>query len=133
MTPATVSGLRPVPRHKSGVTIQQSLTEDRAESSYVDASALLKRYVDETDSDVAEALLASDAELVTGRRTVVRCVATWRACSQVPRSLQSGDVDRSHSFSIIELDGATCELAATIAEQTGARSLDALVSAQLVG
>jgi prevent-host-death family protein len=31
VTPATVSGLRPVPRHKSGVTIEQSLTEDRAE------------------------------------------------------------------------------------------------------
>ncbi len=30
------------------------------------------------------------------------------------------------AFSIVELDAATCELAATIAEQTGVRSLDAL-------
>jgi predicted nucleic acid-binding protein len=30
------------------------------------------------------------------------------------------------SFAIVELDATTCELAATVAEQTGARTLDAL-------
>lgn len=30
------------------------------------------------------------------------------------------------AFSIVELEAATCELAATIAEQTGVRTLDAL-------
>jgi len=97
-------------------------------TSYVDASALLKRYVDETDSDVAEALLASDAELVTGRHTVVevrRNLARMLSGTALAESRAAFATDLS-SFSIIELDGATCELAATIAEQTGARSLDAL-------
>lgn len=38
---------------------------------YADSSALLKRYVDEPDSERAVSLLASDDELVTGRHTVV--------------------------------------------------------------
>ena len=40
-------------------------------SLYVDSSALLKRYVDEPDSDTAEALLQSDSSLLTGRHTIV--------------------------------------------------------------
>ena len=38
---------------------------------YVDASALLKRYVDEPDSDVAVELLDSDPVRATGRHTIV--------------------------------------------------------------
>lgn len=38
---------------------------------YVDSSALLKRYVDESDSEVAVELLDADDQLVTGRHTVV--------------------------------------------------------------
>ena len=40
-------------------------------SLYVDSSALLKRYVDEPESDACEAILRSDPSLVTGRHTVV--------------------------------------------------------------
>ena len=40
-------------------------------SLYVDSSALLKRYVDEPDSDAAETLLGSDPSLVTARHTIV--------------------------------------------------------------
>ena len=35
-------------------------------------------------------------------------------------------MDDLAAFSVVELDAATCELAATIAEQTGVRTLDAL-------
>ena len=38
---------------------------------YVDSSALLKRYVEEPDSDRAVALLTADPVRVTGRHTVV--------------------------------------------------------------
>ena len=38
---------------------------------YVDSSALLKRYVDEPDSDTAETLLRSDPSLLTARHTIV--------------------------------------------------------------
>jgi predicted nucleic acid-binding protein len=41
----------------------------------------------------------------------------------VPQSALDRDLE---SFAIVELDRSTCELAAAIAEQTGARTLDAL-------
>lgn len=40
-------------------------------SLYVDSSALLKRYVEEPDSETAEALLRSDPSLLTARHTVI--------------------------------------------------------------
>ena len=40
-------------------------------TSYVDSSALLKRYVDEPDSDAADLLLDSDEVLITCWITVV--------------------------------------------------------------
>jgi predicted nucleic acid-binding protein len=97
-------------------------------TSYADSSALLKRYVDEPESDLANELLAGDHELVTGRHTVVevrRNLARLLSGSALSasRAAFAGDLA---AFAIVELDAATCELAATIAEQTGARTLEAL-------
>lgn len=95
---------------------------------YVDTSALLKRYVDESDSDRAVELLSSDPELVTGRHTIVE---TRRNLARLlsPTEATPAREDFRHdlrSLSLVELDDSTCELAATIAEQTGVRTLDAL-------
>lgn len=95
---------------------------------YADSSALLKRYVDEPDSDRADELLAGDLELVTGRHTVVevrRNLARLLTGSSLTaaRAALAQDLE---SFALVELDASTCELAATIAEQTGVRTLDAL-------
>lgn len=95
---------------------------------YADSSALLKRYVDEPDSDLAVELLASDPQLVTGRHTLVevrRNLARLLAGSAVTAA-REGFADDIAAFAIVELDATTCELAATIAEQTGVRTLDAL-------
>jgi predicted nucleic acid-binding protein len=95
---------------------------------YVDSSALLKRYVDEADSERAVELLASDDELVTGRHTWVevrRNLARLLGPSEAAAARTSLTADAA-AFAVIELDAATCELAATIAEQTGVRTLDAL-------
>jgi len=97
-------------------------------TSYADSSALLKRYVDEPDSDLADELLAADAQLVTARHSIVEVRRNLaRLLSGTPltesRATFASDVA---SFAIIELDAATCELAATIGEQTGARTPDAL-------
>jgi len=97
-------------------------------TTYVDTSALLKRYIDEPDSDRAAQLLAADPELVTGRHTIVELrrnlsrllVATDAAAA---RAAFAEDLA---ALSIVELDAATCEMAATIAEQIGVRTLDAL-------
>jgi hypothetical protein len=40
-------------------------------SLYVDSSALLKRYVDESDSETAESFPRSDPSLLTARNTIV--------------------------------------------------------------
>ncbi|MBK5221576.1 MAG: type II toxin-antitoxin system VapC family toxin [Acidimicrobiia bacterium] len=95
---------------------------------YVDSSALLKRYVDEADSDRAVELLSSDPQLVTGRHTVVeirRNLARLLEPTAATASRAAFAADLT-AISIIDLDAATCELSATIAEQTGVRSLDAL-------
>lgn len=95
---------------------------------YADSSAVLKRYVAEHDSDRADTLLGSDPELVTGRHTIVevrRNLARLLDGSAL-RSARADFAADLDAFSIVELDAATCELAADIAERTGARTLDAL-------
>lgn len=104
---------------------------------YADTSALLKRYVEEPDSDAAEELLRSDDELVTARHTVVE------VRRNLARLLPERDLVAARAafasdlgaFSIVELDPVTCEMAAAIAETTAARTLDALhlAAAQRVG
>ncbi len=97
-------------------------------STYVDSSALLKRYVEEADSAAADALLRADRELLTARHTIVE-VRRNLARLLSGRDLVAGRrafAEDLRSFSIVELDEATCELAATIAETTGVRTHDAL-------
>ena len=106
-------------------------------SLYVDSSALLKRYVDEPDSDAADSLLRSDPALLTARHTTVEVrrnlarLLTGRDLAAA-RSAFAGDLE---ALSIVELDEVTCEAAATVAEVTGVRTLDALhlAAAQRVG
>lgn len=97
-------------------------------TTYADTSALLKRYIDEADSERAVELLVSDPELVTGRHTVVevrRNLARLLPATAATAARTAFAEDLS-AVSIVELDAATCDLAATIAEQTGVRTLDAL-------
>ncbi len=95
---------------------------------YADTSALLKRYIDELDSDEAEAHLGSDPALVTGRHAVVevrRNLARMLGGTQLLAARAAFAEDLA-AFSLVELDDRTCELAATIAEESGVRTLDAL-------
>ena len=97
-------------------------------STYVDSSALLKRYVEEPDSAEADTLLRADPALLTARHTMVE------VRRNLARLLSGRDLVAARlafandlrSFSIVELDEATCESAAMIAETTGVRTLDAL-------
>ncbi len=96
-------------------------------STYVDSSALLKRYVDEPDSSAADALLRGDM-LLTARHTIVevrRSLARLLAGREL-RAARAAFAEDLGAISIIELDAATCESAAAIAEATGVRTLDAL-------
>jgi predicted nucleic acid-binding protein len=106
-------------------------------SVYVDSSALLKRYVDEPDSDLADSLLRSDPNLLTARHTIVEVRRNLARLLDgrdlaTARSAFTGDLE---ALAIVELDEVTCEAAATVAEVTGVRTLDALhlAAAQRVG
>ena len=95
---------------------------------YVDTSALLKRYISERDTDVAEQYIAADPTLVTCRLTEVELRRN------LARLLKGGDLLSArrqvqtdlNAFALISIDSTTCNKAAVIAEQTLCRSLDAL-------
>lgn len=100
---------------------------------YVDSSALLKRYVDEPDSDHFGELLTSDASWLTCRLTWVE---VWRnlgrrlppEATAAARSAFRVDWER---FLVVEIDVVLAEQAGSIADLTGARSLDAVHLAAL--
>lgn len=97
-------------------------------TTYVDTSVLLKRYVDEPDSERALRLLDADPVLVTGRHLIVevrRNLARLLSPADAGMARQSFTQDLL-SISIVELDAQTCELAAVIGEQAAVRTLDAL-------
>lgn len=95
---------------------------------YADSSALLKRYIDEPDSDLAESFLQSEPSPLTARHTLVE------VRRNLTRLLDGGELAAARGaflrdvgiLSIVELDEATCDAAASIAEVTGVRTLDAL-------
>ncbi|MEM6273848.1 MAG: type II toxin-antitoxin system VapC family toxin [Myxococcota bacterium] len=95
---------------------------------YVDTSALLKRYVEEPDSDLAEAYLLADTEWWSGRHTVVETRRNIVLAVREPdrRSTREAFEEDWRRMGVIELDEVTCSLAADIGEMTGVRSLDAL-------
>jgi uncharacterized protein len=102
-------------------------------SLYVDSSALLKRYVEEADSDVAEQYLLSDKVWITARHTWVevrRNLARLLEGNDLAEAQRyfANDFGRTH---VVELDEATCDLAAQIAEVSLLRTLDALHLAAL--
>lgn len=103
-------------------------------SLYVDSSALIKRYVAEVDSDRAESYLLADTAWVTGRHTWVEVRRNLsRLLDGDPlasaRSFFERDFRRTH---VVELNEATCSLAAQIAETSRLRTLDALHLAALL-
>lgn len=95
---------------------------------YVDSSALLKRYVDEHDSEAAVSLMATDPVLVTSRFTEIevrRNLTRLLDGSELTSSRRQLAVDLD-AFALVSLDASTCNEAARIAEQTLCRSLDSL-------
>ena len=97
-------------------------------TAYVDSSALLKRYLIEPDSKLGQSLLDEDVDLVTSRITIVEVRrALGLLASAVERVLTRANFARDlESISIIEVDALVCAEAASIAEETGLRSLDSI-------
>lgn len=97
-------------------------------TAYVDSSALLKRYLIEPDSKRGQSLLDDAVDLVTSRITIVEVRrALGLLTSAVERVLARANFARDlESISIIEVDALVCADAASIAEETGLRSLDSI-------
>jgi predicted nucleic acid-binding protein len=97
-------------------------------TAYVDSSALLKRYLIEPDSALGQSLLDDDVDLVTSRITIVEVRrALGLLASAVERVLTRANFAHDlESISIVEVDALVCADAASIAEETGLRSLDSI-------
>lgn len=97
-------------------------------SLYVDASALVKRYVDEPESDACVEVLASDPRWITARHTyveVLRSLARVVPDAAYPQARDAFLEDWNH-IDVAELDESTCLRAAEFAVTLGVRTLDAL-------
>lgn len=95
---------------------------------YLDSSALIKRYVDEPGSDLAEAILLSDPEWVTAQISLVEVrLALHRRLDDDARTVAAEAFARDWQRTfVVALDGVTCQRAVDLGAVTGARSLDAL-------
>ncbi|MGQ0642183.1 MAG: type II toxin-antitoxin system VapC family toxin [Gemmatimonadaceae bacterium] len=97
-------------------------------SVYLDSSAFLKLYLEESNSEAAADLLGADDEWVTARHSQVEVRRSLTRQLTGP-ALQAAreEFDRHwRSTAIVELTAEVCEAAADVAEVTGARTLDAL-------
>jgi uncharacterized protein len=90
---------------------------------YLDASALVKRYVDEDGSEAVREAMHVE-EWASCRICIVE---TKRAVDRAGGSAEIGRVEGDWlSFEVVEVDASLCERAAELACATGLRSLDAL-------
>lgn len=95
---------------------------------YVDSSALAKRYVREPDSALANTLLDADREWVTSAVTEVevRRVLAVRVQPHRLAEVRSRFLRDLERMAVVAADATTLGLAASLAEATGVRSLDAV-------
>jgi uncharacterized protein len=103
-------------------------------TTYVDSSALLKCYIEEYDSVIAHELLSTDPVLVTSWITLVevrRNIARLVDPTEATLVREEFEVD-CDNFAFISCTETITNVASTIAETLGVRSLDAihLASAQ---
>ena len=95
---------------------------------YADASAIMKLYLAEPDSDVAQVTLRGDPEWISA------CLTLVEVRRNLARLLEGEDLTRARAELLqdwsevvsIALDESMSERAALLAETTGVRTLDAL-------
>jgi uncharacterized protein len=95
---------------------------------YLDTSALLKLYVEEPESAACESLLTHDPDWVTAEHTRVearRNLARLLAGDELADVVVQFEADWAR-MRVVPLSSDVCSAAASVALQTGARTLDAL-------
>lgn len=105
--------------------------------AYVDSSALLKLYLDEPETPVAFAAIHQYETWATGRHTLVEVRRNLARLlkDDALASARGAFAEDWAKIAVVELDRSTCDAAASLAEQTGVKSLDALHlgAAEMVG
>jgi predicted nucleic acid-binding protein len=96
--------------------------------AYVDSSALLKLYLDEPETPIAFAALHEYETWATARHTLVevRRNLARLLTGDALASARGAFAEDWEKILVVELDRGTCNAAASLAEQTGVKSLDAL-------
>ena len=99
-----------------------------AVTAYVDSSALLKRYLEEPDSDEAQQVMDEAGGLVTSRLTTIEVrKGLGRIASPMERGLaRKVFASDLAGLYIVEIDASICDLAAELTESLKLRSLDAI-------
>lgn len=104
---------------------------------YIDASALLKVYLDEPESDEVRRLLLSDPQWVSAAHLLVEVRRNLRrALAGLDLEVARAEFQRHwNRMQVVELELDLVERAAELGEATGARTLDALhlAAAERVG
>lgn len=97
-------------------------------TSFIDSSALVKRYVEEPDSEFANSLIIADKVIATSWLTVVeirRTLSRLFSGNDLSRARQAAH-DDFDAMALIQPDVQTWWAAAEIADSLGVRSLDAV-------
>ena len=97
-------------------------------TSFIDSSALVKRYVEEPDSEFANSLMIADKVIATSWLTVVeirRTLSRLFSGNDLARARQAAH-DDFDAMALIQPDVQTWWAAAEIADSLGVRSLDAV-------
>ena len=97
-------------------------------SLYVDASAMLKLYVEEPDSERARQLLRDPTRWTTARHTRVEVRRNIARVVDEPdlTKFRAWFEDHWAEATVVELTDVVCEQAVVLAERVGVRTLDAL-------
>jgi len=89
---------------------------------------LLEHSIDEPDRERFEQLFAADPVRVTGRHTLVEVRRNLVRLLEPEQAIvmRTAFAADARALDVVELDESLCEDAATVAEVTGVRTLDAL-------
>lgn len=95
---------------------------------YVDASAVLKLYVEEPESEQARELLHDPTEWTTARHTRIEVRRNIARVVGEPdlTTFRAWFEDHWADATVVELTDVVCERAVELAERVGVRALDAL-------
>ncbi|MBC7643639.1 MAG: type II toxin-antitoxin system VapC family toxin [Thermoleophilia bacterium] len=94
---------------------------------YLDSSAIIKLFKSEPGSSRVRSMISRERECVTARHAFVEVMSTlMRYLANDKEAKISEFRELWDSLRVVEIDFLTCEIAASLADETQTRSLDAM-------